>query len=340
MTHDILDDILAQPAMLHAAAAKHLAPASEIHAAAALIRTRQPRRIILSGMGSSHFSAYPAFLQMLAGGLPVSLAELLHYGGKFGADTMLIIISQSGETIEARRLLTERAIEGPVIAISNATQSTLARHADVLVPPHAGPELRVATRTYTASLLALLLLAELANGTDADTAAREIADTLVAVERVTAAAPAQIAALPPHWFDAGPLMLVGRGPSLATALSGALLLKETAKLPAEGMSGAQFRHGPLEIAGPGQRTIICAAPGATLAFDRIMAAELRRYGGHTLLLGPLDPEDDGDMIIVPPIAAMPLAAIVPLQLLAREIAVRFGIAPGSFRYIGKVTSTE
>jgi glucosamine--fructose-6-phosphate aminotransferase (isomerizing) len=343
MTTDILADILAQPALLQAAASAHLMPDSALEAAVALARQHAPRRIIFTGMGSSHFAAYPAFLHLFAAGLPavwVELADLLHYGGKIGRDTLLVITSQSGETIEARRLLTERVIEGPVIAVTNAAESTLARHAQAVILTGAGQEISVATRTYTTAQLALTLLAERIAGADSPQIAREIADTLAASEQVAQESAAQIEALPPVWFEAGPIALVGRGPSLATALSGGLLLKETAKIPAEGMSGAQFRHGPLEIAGPGQRTIICAAPGPTLAFDRKMAAELRIYGGSTLLLGPLDPENAGDAIIVPPVAYMPLVAIIPLQMYARELALRHGIAPGSFRYIGKVTATE
>ncbi len=148
-------------------------------------------------------------------------------------------------------------------------------------------------------------------------------------------------ALPAAWLAPGPVTLVGRGPSYATALAGALLLKETAKLQAEGLSSAQFRHGPIEIAGPDHRAIVCAGSGPTCRLDARLAAELAAHGSQVLLLGPVDAAPEGVVALaLPDVSLPPLVEIVPLQLLARQIALEQGIAPGSFRYGSKVTTAE
>lgn len=344
MTTDILDDILDQPRMLAAALQGHLHPESAMDTAVQGILQMHPRRIILTGMGSSLFAAYPAYLRLLGAGLAaiwIELSELLHYaGGQIGPDTLLVIVSQSGETVEALRLLADRRPTGSMLAITNNAESTLAANARWVITTGAGPERSVATKTYTAALLALTILAERIVGATPRELAATLEPAVAASSAVASAAQQQIADLDPAWFAAGPITLVGRGPALATALSGGLLLKETAKLPAEGMSSAQFRHGPLEISGPGHRAIVCAAPGPTLMFDQKLAVELQAHGSRVLLIGP--PTSDGAVatIALPETSYTGLYALIPLQLFAREAAMRLNITPGSFRFIGKVTTDE
>ncbi|MEN9938160.1 MAG: hypothetical protein RLZZ387_4739 [Chloroflexota bacterium] len=343
MTVDILDDILEQPRLLTVAAQAHLATGSQLMAAAQALAAHRPGRVLLAGMGSSSFATYPALLRLQAAGFnasQVELSELLHFGGPLGEDTMLVVVSQSGETVEAVRLLEQCPPAGPLVAITNSPASTLARAATYVVETRAGRELTVASKTYTTALLALTLLAELALGAEPAALAEALQPTLAAVEHAATAGRAAVDALPDVWLEPGPVTLMGRGPSLATALSGGLLLKETAKVPAEGLSTAQFRHGPIEIAGPGHRAIIVAGPGKTLALDLRMAAELRAVGSRVLVVGPAGPDAADDVVALPETWLAPLAEIIPLQLLARRMALRLGIEPGSFRHITKVTAKE
>jgi glucosamine--fructose-6-phosphate aminotransferase (isomerizing) len=340
MQSALREDILAQPAMLDAAAQRHAAAGGPLDAAAAILSRPGITRIVFSGMGSSHAAAYPAVLRLFAAGLPVhwiELAELLHFGGTLDAATALVVISQSGETIEARRVLERLAPSVPLVAVTNAAASTLARRAAVVIDTFAGAELGVATRTYTAALLALHALAARMLGESQ--VAAVVAPALAQVHAVAAAAPAFVAGLDEAWFDEAPIIVVGRGPALATAHSGALVLKETARRASEAQSSAQFRHGPLEIADARVRVLVCMQPGPTAAFDRALVAELAGYGVPTLTIGPLAPGHGAWL----PIADAPFAefaAILPIQLLAYAAAERRGLVPGTFRYIGKVTSTE
>lgn len=340
---DILDDIIDQPRLMALALQGHLAPDSALNRAVQAILQQRPRRIVLTGMGSSLFAAYPAYLRLLNAGLAVTwieLSELLHYAsGQVGADTLLVVVSQSGETVEALRLL-ESHQPAALLAVTNNAEGTLAKRAQWVVMTGAGPEATVATKTYSTALLALSILAARLTGATPHELGERITPAIDAAADVVVAAQAAVAALPAEWRGASPITLVGRGPALATALSGGLLIKETAKVAAEGMSSAQFRHGPLEISGPGHRAIICAAPGPTLALDQKLAGELRRNGSQVLLIGPPIADADVTQIPLPETAYTELYALIPIQLLARALASQQGITPGSFRHIGKVTTDE
>jgi glutamine---fructose-6-phosphate transaminase (isomerizing) len=340
------NDISEQPRLLASALQTHMSPGSPLEEAVRAIARARPRRIVLSGMGSSLFACYPAFLRLFDAGFAVTwieLAELLHWGAsKLDRDALLVLVSQSGETIELLRLLADHRPGGLILAVTNTPDSTLARQATYVVPIGAGLEQAIATKTYTTSLLALWLLAERILGAAAPDLTAALSPTLAAVERFCATGPALVAGLSDIWFGTGPVTLLGRGPSLATALAGGLLLKETAKIHAEGMSNAQFRHGPVEIAGSQHRAIVCAGSEQTRYLDMGFAADLAAYGSQVLLLGQVDRGGTTmrDMIELPPLTLAPLAEIIPLQFLAREIALRHGIVPGAFHRAAKVTTVE
>ncbi|HEU5088822.1 MAG TPA: SIS domain-containing protein, partial [Roseiflexaceae bacterium] len=123
-TLDYLDEIMEQPELLNRALQAHLAPDSPLAEAVRGVLDMRPRRIVLTGMGSSLFAAYPAYLRLLGAGLGaiwIELSELLHYAaGQIGPDTLLVIVSQSGESVEALRLLEDERQSGAVLAITNA----------------------------------------------------------------------------------------------------------------------------------------------------------------------------------------------------------------------------
>lgn len=339
---DFLSDVHAQPDLLEVALRTHLAAGSQLEAAAKAIRDAAPRRIIITGMGSSFYSAYPAMLKLFAAGLPIThieLSELLHFGHHaLTRDTALIVISQSGETIEAVRLLNDRHPQSLLIAVTNNPNGTLARHAAHVVPHLAGSERAVATKTYTTSLLALHVLASRIVGD----APAQIADQLLPAIDAQRKVAQQYdpLTLPDEWRRPGPITFVGRGSSYATALAGSLLFKETARIAADALSSAQFRHGPLEIAGPGHRAVICAGPGATFAYDMRLADELHACGSDVWLIGPVSASRRYPTVSLPALAFAPLAEIIPLQLAARAMTLAIGLNPGEFARIGKVTDSE
>lgn len=140
------------------------------------------------------------------------------------------------------------------------------------------------------------------------------------------------------------VFILGRGPSMASAMTGSLILKESAKVHAEGMSSGQFRHGPLELASPGFAAIVFASSGQTKALNLRLARDIAEFGGKVVLIG--EGEDTHPKgILTLPLPALkelyaPLTEIVPVQLLARRLAIEKGLKPGEFERAKKVTRHE
>ena len=143
-------------------------------------------------------------------------------------------------------------------------------------------------------------------------------------------------------FLAGaPVYLLGRGPALGSVNEGALLMHETAKTAAVGMSSAQFRHGPAEIVSPDFRAVVFGSPAPTQELDRSLANDLFSAGGRVRWIGPGSSQAP-TLVPWPAIASVlsPLFEIVPLQAAAYRLALWRGITPGDFRFVSEVTATE
>ena len=228
-----------------------------------------------------------------------------------------------------------------------------------LLPLYAEPERTPSTRTYLHTLaigqLAALCLAQAelaphlaALQATADGIAAYLQDWRANLQRLGEA----LDSAPPECRS---IVLVGRGLSLTSALSGALNLQEAAKLPALGLQAAEFRHGPLEMAGPGLTTFIFGgetsdqspAGASTWELNYKLWQELRGLGVNAWLFKtPSSPrgEREGEEGLLPiPSASgigLPLAEIIPVQLLCVHLSQQAGVIPGTFRHIGKVTTRE
>jgi glucosamine--fructose-6-phosphate aminotransferase (isomerizing) len=141
--------------------------------------------------------------------------------------------------------------------------------------------------------------------------------------------------------------------SLASAYSGALNLQEAAKIAAIGLQAAEFRHGPLEMAGPGLTVFIFAGEKdtddqqKTYGLNYKLWKELRALKTNAWLLEPSSnraslPKSGEDTITIPHATGigMPLGEIIPIQLLCVLLSKLRGFEPGKFRHIGKVTTIE
>ena len=124
---------------------------------------------------------------------------------------------------------------------------------------------------------------------------------------------------------------------------GALTLKEAARFPAESMQAAQFRHGPLELAGPHLAVMVIATEPGTRALELKLAGELAGAGAAVLVVSQDgDCPDGAQAISVGPLSGglAAAAATVPAQLLAWRLARCRGLTPGEFAIAGKVTTRE
>jgi glutamine---fructose-6-phosphate transaminase (isomerizing) len=304
------------------------------------------RPVVFTGMGSSYDACYPAVTALAGSGVAVTMvdaAELLHFRlPAVTADTLVVCVSQSGrsaETVRVAERLGERADRPPILAVTNAPESRLAELCDVHLDTRAGEEHGPSTMTFAATLVLLDMVATALGAPAADGAGPAAA----AAERLIDAADARASELQ-EWLGERPMLaLLARGGARAAAEMGALTLKEAARFPAEALQSAQFRHGPLELAGPDMAAIVVATNAATRALDHAMAAELAAAGAAVLVVGP-DGDAPGGTV---PFALgeladrlAPAVAVIPSQLLAWSLARARGLDPGGYSLASKVTERE
>jgi glutamine---fructose-6-phosphate transaminase (isomerizing) len=330
----MLSDIEGQPASLRQVCAHQFgAGASDIQAAAASLR--KARRVIFTGMGSSFFSVLPAVWHLAAHGVvaeAIETSELLHFGLEpIGAGTVVVLVSRSGETVEAFRILPHLRNRGArMIGVTNAPGSGVARESTHSLFLNSLPDKMVAVQSYSASLAVLLLLAEAVLQRPLDAWRRSLDETCGLLETAIPSAVAENEAWVEFLRPAAVVHLLGRGPSLASALEGALLFNEAARTPSASMSGAQFRHGPVEIVDSALRAIVYASHPATRAFDLDLVSDLTTMGAGVRVC------DAPDV----PAPFQPLVEIVPVQVAACALALSKGLTPGDFRFATLVTATE
>jgi glucosamine--fructose-6-phosphate aminotransferase (isomerizing) len=209
---------------------------------------------------------------------------------------------------------------------------------------NAGDELTVSSKTYTSTLAALHGLAHLLTGKSAELALSELRRTADTIE----------ASLPIWREQAGEIVeqvarkqffvFLGRGPSQASAMTGALITKESAKLPTEGMNSGQYRHGPIEVTDDRIAVFIFAGLEPTVDLNLALAQELADLKAYVTVIGPVEHPGQNRIPVlhVPGESAwtLPIAEIVPVQLFAALLAEQRGLEAGKFRYIQKVTSRE
>jgi glucosamine--fructose-6-phosphate aminotransferase (isomerizing) len=347
-------EIAGQPAALRRAAEGLASQLPALARLADMARDGHPSALpIFTGMGSSYFACYPAVTELAAArvaALHIGTAELLHFRRELlGPQTTLIAVSQSGRSAELVRLageLGEPAARPTTVAVTNGLDNPLAAGADVALDTMAGDEACPSTMTFAAALVVVAAVgAVLAGEPAADVAARLLAEAesaAAAIERLMADR-----SLPDRLLERfgsrDAVVLLGRGASRAAAEMGALTLKEAVGLAAESLETGQFRHGPLEIAGPGLAALVIAVEPETRALDVGLTEELLAAGAAVALVSR-DGEGPAAALRVPigdvSCALAPAVANVPAQLLAWRMAVLGGREPGSFVLASKVTTRE
>ncbi|OLL72143.1 Glucosamine-6-phosphate deaminase [isomerizing], alternative [Pseudonocardia sp. Ae168_Ps1] len=311
---------------------------SGVDRVAALVRDRSPRFVLFAARGTSdHAALYAKYLTEIRLGLPaglVSPSTLTAYAARPDLrDVLLVAVSQSGGSPDLLACVeTARAQGALTVAVTNDARSALATAADGHVDVLAGPERAVAaTKTYTAQLLALHLLVSAVRG-EPDAGAA----TLPGLgERVLAGEDAVVAVAARYRF-AQRMITTGRGYSYPAAREAALKLMETAYVSAQAFSGADLLHGPLALVDPLVPVLAVVSPGAggdamapVLASLAARNADVLRVGGDGGLPLPGAPREE----------LAPLLEILPMQQLARHVAVARGGDPDAPRGLAKVTET-
>jgi glutamine---fructose-6-phosphate transaminase (isomerizing) len=347
-------DIAEQPAGY----ARLLEPpqATAIARVAAAIAERRPRHVMFTARGTSdHAALYAAYLAEIRLGLPAGLASpsaITLYGARPDLSGALVVgVSQSGGSPDLAEVLrVARASGALTVAVTNTPGSPLTEAAEFAVDIAAGAERAVAaTKTYTAELLALLLLVEgvrSGTGEPSDDERAVLARLPDLTARVLAdPGPADLGR---RYRSAAQIVTTGRGYAYATAREAALKLMETSYLPALAFSGADLLHGPLALTDPAVPVIAVVGSGPGGRSMRDVLARLRDRGAEVLTVGsgaapdgPSAHPAGGRVLSVPELDERyaPLLDILPLQQLAHALALARGTDPDRPRGLDKVTST-
>lgn len=307
--------------------------AAEAMSIGSRIRDAAPRGFVIAARGSSDNAAlYAKYLFGVRNRALVALAApslFTHYAHPPRLSGQCVIgISQSGESPDVIAVLEESRKQGSLtLAITNEAQSKLARAAELVLPIEAGPELSVpASKTYTASLLALALISQ---AMDPDPSFAAALSTVPQAIARTLEREAEMESFVPQLM--GPRAVVlGRGFNFSTAEEIALKLSETSYVLARAWSVADFEHGPIAIVEAGLPVVIVDGGGIVASDLESVRGRLESKGCHVVHLVDASglPEE-----------LTPITLAVLGQLLAHRVAVAKGVDPDQPRTIQKVTRT-
>jgi glucosamine--fructose-6-phosphate aminotransferase (isomerizing) len=272
-------------------------------------------------------------------------------------DTMLIAISQSGETMDTLMALRHaRQQRAKVLAISNTNGSTIPRESDAVIYTHAGPEIAVAsTKAFLTQIVACDLLALYLAQVRGTKFGDEICEIMEQLERLPDAVQQVLSAMEPvralarELADVKSVLFVGRHVGYPVALEGALKLKELAYMHAEGFAAGELKHGPIALIEQGVPVFVIVPPKARgTLHDKVVSniQEMRARGARTIVLA-----EEGDQAVAPfadatislpsvPTLLQPIVATVPLQVFSCEMASVRGHDVDQPRNLAKSVTVE
>jgi glucosamine--fructose-6-phosphate aminotransferase (isomerizing) len=351
MTNKFLKEVLEQPAALRKTLSYYLDAEgiNSIRKITELIKSGSSEPIILTGMGSSFFIAQTAASILNSSGIftnAINAGELLHYQfPSLKRGTILIAISQSGESFEIIEIL-KRIPEGVTVAgISNERDSTLIKKSTVRLLSFAGKEEMTSSKTYVSTGLVTYIMAKTLTGQWNEKEIREVNSLIENIDRFLNNSHNWLQPAADMLIQAPFIQVIGRGPTIASVSQGALMFMEGAGIAAAGIYGGEFRHGPMEMVKEGFCAIMLAPGGATFEQNLGMVKDIAGFGGKVILItnkiirmNPINiltisvPVTGEDLFMIP--------AILPLQLLMNQLALMKGRTPGFFTRGAKVTKIE
>lgn len=269
-------------------------------------------------------------------------------------DTLIIAISQSGETADTLAAVREaKKKEAKILAICNVLGSSLTREAGGVIYTHAGPEIGVAsTKAYTAQLSVLYLLAiylaDIRKTLDANTKTGLI-NTLKTIPRLQEKIlkrQKEIIAIAQRHHHFGSFLFLGRHINFPSALEGALKLKEISYIPAEGYAAGEMKHGPIALIDE-YRAVVCVAAESKV-YEKMISniQEIHSRRGKIIAIASEGDEKikelTREVIYIPRVDELfsPLITVLPMQLLAYDISVKRGCDVDQPRNLAKSVTVE
>jgi glucosamine--fructose-6-phosphate aminotransferase (isomerizing) len=320
-------------------------------------------RIIIIACGTAAYAGMVgkyALEQWTRVPVDVELAHEFRYRDPvIGADTLVVSISQSGETMDtlmAVKYARERGAK--TLSICNTQGATIPRESDAIVYTHAGPEVAVAsTKAFVAQITALYLLAlhvgRVRGSLSEAVAAEQVRELEAVPEKIARILETEQARIEQfaHWMaDTRSVLFLGRHVGYPIALEGALKLKEISYIHAEGFAAGELKHGPIALIEPGQPVfVIVPSPReSALLHSKVVSniQEIRARGARVIAVA-----EEGDAAVLPfadevlriPLAGPlfePLLAVVPLHIFAMGLATAKGLDVDQPRNLAKSVTVE
>ncbi|GAA4059571.1 glutamine--fructose-6-phosphate transaminase (isomerizing) [Microbacterium laevaniformans] len=321
------------------------------------------RRIVVIACGTAAYAGQTgkyALEQWTRIPVDVELAHEFRYRDPvIGEDTLVVSISQSGETMDTLMAVKYAREQGAkTLSICNTQGATIPRESDAVIYTHAGPEVAVAsTKAFVAQITALYLLAlhvSRLRGTisvaEQATHVRELEAVPAKIQRVLDKEQTHIEQFS-HWMaDTQSVLFLGRHVGYPIALEGALKLKEISYIHAEGFAAGELKHGPIALIEPGQPVfVIVPSPRESAELHKKVVSniqEIRARGARVIAVA-----EEGDAAVLPfadevlriPLAGPlfePLLAVVPLHIFAMGLATAKGLDVDQPRNLAKSVTVE
>jgi glucosamine--fructose-6-phosphate aminotransferase (isomerizing) len=317
--HYTLKEINEQPQTAVGASVQEPGKVAEF--ASALKRTKS---LFITGSGTSYHAGLlmKSRLNQEAGIRcdAVVSGELKEHAGFLGKGSVVVALSQSGETADVLEAIKEARRRGAkIFSIVNAAGSTLARESDLVLLLNCGPEVGVAaTKSFTAQVVVANMVVDAVLGKKTK-GIRELSEAITKALGTEK----QIKKIVRRYRDKPDFYFVARGYQSPVALEGALKLKELSYVHAEGMPASELKHGTLALIEKGTPVVVINPSGDTHADSLSNSEELKARGAD--LIGISDAADEvyRYFVHVPKVQPkfMPVVEVVPLQLLAYHFAV-------------------
>ncbi|MBS1853277.1 MAG: glutamine--fructose-6-phosphate transaminase (isomerizing) [Acidobacteria bacterium] len=334
-----------------------------VHISAEELRALRRINIVASGTSRHAGMAGQYMIQELVN-LPVDVdyaSEFEYRNPLIGPGEITIVITQSGETADTTAAQREAKAKGSrTIAISNVVDSTIAREADGVLYTHAGPEISIAsTKAFTAQMAVLFLFALYLGQVRGKLGKeqrkqyiRELLDLPGKVETILQSA-ADCEQMAAKFYKNDDFLYMGRAAHYPIAMDGALKLKETSYIHAEGYPTGESKHGPIAMIDENLPVVIIATcdrndPGSVLRYEKNISniRGFKQQGARVIAIGTAGDEQLRGLadhtIFVPeaPELLLPILEIVPLQLFAYYVAVRRGLDVDRPRNLVKSVTLE
>jgi len=318
---------------------------------------RDVDRIVLAGCGTAlHACMAGEYIIEALAHLPVEVefsSEFRYRNMPMNKDTLVFVVSQSGETADTLAALRESQRKGHrTLGICNNVASTIAREDDGGVYMHAGPEIGVAATKSFTSQVAILTLLGLLLGRIRHLSTSEGIQIVEELEAIPGKV-REILKLNDHirqiahkYAQAKAMMFLGRQFNYPIALEGALKMKEISYINAEGHPSAELKHGVIALISPELPSLFIAPEDSVYEKNLSNIEEVKARHGPVIAIGTegctrLEKVAD-DVIYVPkcPDYLSPLLTVIPLQLLSYHLAVKLGCDVDKPRNLAKSVTVE